>query len=580
MPSSQARFLDRTTPPHVATLVAQSAIAALAMNVFLPSLPSMATYFQTDYAVVQLSVSLYLAVNAVLQVFIGALSDRYGRRPVMLAALWVFVIATLGTLAGAQCGRVPAVSHAASGRRHRHRSVAHRHPRRAGRRRCRLAHRLCHDGHGGGAHAGPGLGGLLDEAFGWRGSFGLMLVAGVAVLALSWRDMGETRAGGAGSFRAQFAEMPELMRSRRFWGYCATSSFASGAFFAYLGGAPFVGAQVFGLAPAMLGLFFGAPALGYAGGQFRLGRFAARVGIDRMILIGALINFGGMALLSLLYFGGLQTAFVFFGCFVFVGLGNGMILPSATSGMMSVRPHLAGSASGIGGAIMIGAGAALSALAGVLLTTGQRGGTADRDAVRHHRAGGGQHSVCHRRAPARLGLTRGDGFANATGRFAKGTPWRNKTVCRCEAARDSQPDRADAKGFRGAAGRVPALSEPDGKQQPPAFHHRGAGAGARIRAGRDRAVGGRQRKAGVGPARGAWPTRFSPMPRRPCPICGWWGRMPPALRAPFWTCTAPTGKRRNSLARWMRPWAARTARLRLSPVGRGARLSSIIATIT
>ena len=64
MPSAQARFLDSTTPPHVATLVAQSAIAALAMNVFLPSLPSMATYFQTDYAVVQLSVSLYLAVNA------------------------------------------------------------------------------------------------------------------------------------------------------------------------------------------------------------------------------------------------------------------------------------------------------------------------------------------------------------------------------------------------------------------------------------------------------------------------------------------------------------------------------------
>ncbi|CUX81144.1 MAG: DHA1 family drug:H+ antiporter [Roseibaca calidilacus] len=370
MPSAQSRFLDRSTPPHVATLVAQSAIAALAMNVFLPSLPSMAAYFQTDYAVVQLSVSLYLAVNAVLQVFIGALSDRYGRRPVMLAALWVFVLATIGTLLAPNVVvfllfrmlQAAVVTGIVLSR------TAIRDVLGEGDAASRIGYVTM--GMAVVPMLAPALGGLLDEAFGWRGSFGLMLIAGIAVLALSWRDMGETRQGGAGTFRAQFAEMPELMRSRRFWGYCATSSFASGAFFAYLGGAPFVGAQVFGMEPAMLGLFFGAPALGYAAGNFLSGRFAARVGIDRMILIGACINFGGMALLSLLYFGGLQNRFVFFGCFIFVGLGNGMILPSATSGMMSVRPHLAGSASGIGGAIMIGAGAALSALAGVLLTPG------------------------------------------------------------------------------------------------------------------------------------------------------------------------------------------------------------------
>lgn len=370
MPSAQSRFLDKTTPPHVATLVAQSAIAALAMNVFLPSLPSMAAYFQTDYAVVQLSVSLYLAVNAVLQVFIGALSDRYGRRPVMLAALWIFVLATLGTLLAQnvlvfllfRMAQAAVVTGIVLSR------TAIRDVLGEGDAASRIGYVTM--GMAVVPMLAPALGGLLDEAFGWRGSFALMLVAGVAVLALSWRDMGETRQGSGGSFRAQFAEMPELMRSRRFWGYCATSSLASGAFFAYLGGAPFVGAQVYGMSPATLGLFFGAPALGYAAGNFASGRYAARIGIDRMILIGAAINFGGMALLSLLYFGGLHSPFVFFGCFIFVGLGNGMILPSATSGMMSVRPHLAGSASGIGGAIMIGAGAALSALAGAMLTPG------------------------------------------------------------------------------------------------------------------------------------------------------------------------------------------------------------------
>jgi DHA1 family bicyclomycin/chloramphenicol resistance-like MFS transporter len=60
----------------------------------------------------------------------------------------------------------------------------------------------------------------------------------------------------------------------------------------------------------------------------------------------------------------------FFGSILFVGLGNGLLLPSANAGVVSVRPHLAGSASGLGGALMIGGGAALSVLAGALLGPG------------------------------------------------------------------------------------------------------------------------------------------------------------------------------------------------------------------
>ncbi|MEQ8919224.1 MAG: MFS transporter, partial [Roseovarius sp.] len=90
------RFLDRTTPPHVLTLITLSALAALAMNIFLPSLPAMAAHFGTDYSVMQLSVALYLGVNAVLQLFVGAISDRVGRRPVLLAGVAIFLLATLG----------------------------------------------------------------------------------------------------------------------------------------------------------------------------------------------------------------------------------------------------------------------------------------------------------------------------------------------------------------------------------------------------------------------------------------------------------------------------------------------------
>ncbi|MCC5992611.1 MAG: multidrug effflux MFS transporter [Rhodobacteraceae bacterium] len=340
----------------------------MAMNIFLPSLPSMTTYFGTDYAVMQLSVSLYLAVNAVLQLFIGAISDRFGRRPVMLAALLGFILATIGTLLATSAGMflvfrmmqaVVVTAIVLS----------------------RAAIRDVLDDAAAAARIGyvtmgmaivpmvaPALGGLLDEAFGWRGSFVVMLLVGLAVLWLSWADMGETRRETGMTMRATFAELPELIRARRFWGYCATATLASGAFFAYLGGVPYVGTQVFGLSPALLGLYFGAPAIGYAAGNFLSGRYTVRIGINRMILWGCLLGCGAMLLLAGLHLLDWLSVSVFFGCFIFMGLGNGILLPSATAGMMSVRPHLAGSASGIGGAIMIGGGAALSALAGALLT--------------------------------------------------------------------------------------------------------------------------------------------------------------------------------------------------------------------
>ncbi len=364
----QVRLMDATTPPHVMTLVAQAAVAALAMNVFLPSLPRMTEYFGTDYAVMQLSVSLYLLVNAVLQLFIGTISDRFGRRPVMIAALIGFILATVGTLLATTASvflvfrMMQAVVVTAM--------VVSRASIRDVLDEAEAASRIGYVTMGMAIvpMVAPAIGGLLDEAFGWRGSFALMLLAGVGVLALTWRDMGETKLERGGSMSGVLREVPELMRARRFWGYCGTATLASGAFFAYLGGAPFVGATVFGMGPAQLGLFFGAPAIGYAAGNFLSGRYAGRFGINRMILVGCLVAFGGMLGLLILALVTPLGPLTFFGCFISVGLGNGMLLPSATSGMMSVRPHLAGTASGIGGAIMIGGGAGLSALAGAMLS--------------------------------------------------------------------------------------------------------------------------------------------------------------------------------------------------------------------
>jgi DHA1 family bicyclomycin/chloramphenicol resistance-like MFS transporter len=86
MSTPNARFLNRATPPKIVTLILMAGLSALTMNIFLPSLPSMAAWFDVPYAFMQLSVALYLLLSAFLQILIGPLSDRYGRRPVLLVS--------------------------------------------------------------------------------------------------------------------------------------------------------------------------------------------------------------------------------------------------------------------------------------------------------------------------------------------------------------------------------------------------------------------------------------------------------------------------------------------------------------
>jgi len=363
-----ARFLDRTTPPHLVTLVVLASISALTMNAFLPSLPGMAAWYQVDYRLMQLSVSLYLGVSAVLQLIIGPLSDRFGRRRVLLWGLAVFILATVGTLLSptAELFLICRMGQAAV-------AVGMTLSRAVVRDMVDEARAASMIGYITMFMAvvpmlGPIIGGWLDERFGWQANFAMLLVAGVLVLGLAWADLGETARRRPVSLMAQMRDYPELLRSPRFWGYVAASSLASGVFFAYLGGAPFVASEIYGLTPTMLGVYFAATAIGYALGNFLSGRYGTRFGINRMVEAGCIVTVLALGALAAMLALIRVPAEVFFGMFFFVGLGNGLVLPGAMAGSMSVRPHLAGSASGLGGAAMIGGGALLSALAGALLT--------------------------------------------------------------------------------------------------------------------------------------------------------------------------------------------------------------------
>ena len=367
---SQSRFLDRKTQPSMFTLVLLASISMLAMNSFLPSLPSMATHFGTTTAIMGLSVAIYLGSSAVLQILVGPLSDKIGRRPALLWSLGIFIFASFacvfaqdttvfmilrGIQAFAACAMV-------------------------------LSRAIVRDTNDTQASASkiayiamgmaitpmfaPALGGFLDNWFGWQANFWMLGGVGTLIWVLTYFDQGETVPPSTEGFREQLKEYPELLTSRRFWGYCLASAFSGGAYFAYLGGGPFVGSVVFNLGPEQLGIYFGTPAIGYFAGNFISGRYSVRFGIDAMILGGLNIILIGMTLSIILSYLGYASVYSFFGFMIFVGLGNGLCLPNATAGMLSVRPHLAGAASGLGGSISIAGGAALSTVAGAILVPG------------------------------------------------------------------------------------------------------------------------------------------------------------------------------------------------------------------
>ncbi len=318
----------------------------------------------------QLAISAYLALTGALQLIIGPLADRYGRRPVLIGCFIIYLLASLG------CILAPNETVFLGFRMAQAVIVA-------GTVLSRAIVRDIVPGDQAASMLGyvtmgmalmpmvaPMIGGLLETYFDWRMSFVLLLVLASAVLALFYFDLPETNPNKDASFADQFRQYPALVRSRRFWGYAATSAFAAGCFFTLLGGAPYVATNVLGMMPAAMGFSFGTISFGFMTGNFLSGRFATQVGATRMIFLGSLITLFGIALALVLFLVGLGSAMSLFAPMILVGLGNGLVLPSAQVGMLSINPKLAGSAAGLGGALMIGGGAVLSAVTGALLAPG------------------------------------------------------------------------------------------------------------------------------------------------------------------------------------------------------------------
>lgn len=302
------------------------------------------------------SISLYMLAAAVLQVLLGPLSDRLGRRPVILGLLALYAAASALCLVAenitlfliARTGQAVAVGGSV------------------------LASAVVRDMYDGRQAAAklslvasamaiapmlaPMLGGVLETAFGWRSVFVTYAVLGVGLFLWSLRDLGETHAPGP----SRSLNVGALLRERLFWAYVGVQALGVGAFYMFLTGAPFVAADVFGLEPAQIGIALGSTTVGFMLGAGLSARLVERIEPMRLILVGRVLPIFAVGAAVLYYkAGGVSVAPLFLSTVV-AGLGNGLSLANANAGALSVRPDLAGSASGVGGAIALGLGAVLS----------------------------------------------------------------------------------------------------------------------------------------------------------------------------------------------------------------------------
>jgi len=360
--------MNKTTAPHIITLVLAASLGPLAMNVFLPSLPGMTEFFAVSPAVAQLSVSIYLFAVAALHLLTGPLSDKFGRRPIIIYA---FMVMILGTII---CIYATTIEWFLFGRVLQGFSSAGLVLSRA------IARDISEDsetvrliayitmGMSMAPMLGPVIGGYLDEFYGWQASFYLTLGFAILALLLIYFDLGETNKHKHSSLSSQITEYPELLRSRRFWGYTFSATFSSGAFFIFLGGGPLVADKVFGLSPAEYGLYFMFVSIGYFLGNYVTSKISHQITPPKMIVLGNIVAAAGLSIAVFIEYAGYISPIIFFGFVFFVGFGNGISLPSANAGVVSARPKLAGSASGLAGSIQLGGGGLLAMIAGNIIS--------------------------------------------------------------------------------------------------------------------------------------------------------------------------------------------------------------------
>jgi len=346
-------------------------MSSLSLNILVPAIPSMVAKFATEPANVQLTVSLYLMGLAFAQLVFGPLSDRFGRRPVLLGGLSLAFLASTAAIfatniASLITARVAQSLGASTGQTIGRAIIRDLYDREHAASMIGLVTSVVVLM----PMAAPLIGGILDTLFGWEAIF--VFVAALSLTVFLWAAIAlpETRkvataASEPGHFRADLAA---LAVSPRFFGYALCAGLGSAPFFSFLGGGPHVVVTMLARTSAEYGVWFFLPSFGFMAGNFAVSRLTARFGINVLIWWGIVFTIVGCLFNALVYVAlpGWEMATLFLPQII-IGFGNGLLLPTSVAGAVSIRPQVAGTASGMTGCIQMAIGAAAAQLGGLIV---------------------------------------------------------------------------------------------------------------------------------------------------------------------------------------------------------------------
>jgi len=337
------------------------ALLPLSTDLFLASLPGIRAYFDVSVSQAQLTLSIFLVGFAISQLVYGPLSDRFGRRPVLLAGVAIYVAASVvcvgaqsmeGLIAARFFQAVGACSGAVIGRA------------------------IIRDAYGATGSArmlgyitagtaatpvfGPMIGSLLTVSFGWRANFVLLVLVSVALLAVAALRLPESnleRDPRATGLRELLTNYATIMRNRQFVGYSLCVAFSYAAIFSYISGASFVLIDVLGVPARYFGFLFGGAVICYIASNILIGRLVQRTGVDRLVGIGTALAAMGGTLMAALAFAGVQSVAAVILPMMLVLFAAGFTMPGSTAGAIGPFSRMAGAASSLVGFTQMAVGA-------------------------------------------------------------------------------------------------------------------------------------------------------------------------------------------------------------------------------
>jgi len=360
---------------YVALLVALGSFGPLTMSIYTPVMPSVGVDLGAGADGVKLTLTTYMLGFAVGQLFYGPLSDRYGRRPVLLGGLIFFTAATFGCSFAPSIGgliglRVLQGLGAASG------SVL-------GRALTRDAYTFQEMplvmswislGQNIAPSLAPTLGGFLGEWAGWRATFWFVGAFGTILLVVALVGLRETN-----EYRSDRIDLGkllrgsgEMLRDHQFLGNVLTLGFAFAINFGMLAGVPFILQETLGFSPREFGLIVLLSVAGFTAGTLVNNRLVGRVAPIVIMRASGWFHVAALSVMAILSLSGVVTWWAIVGPYMVLSFGTGMIVDNANAGAIGMFPRLAGTAASLAGLAQMGMGAMGTVTVAILTLIGSR----------------------------------------------------------------------------------------------------------------------------------------------------------------------------------------------------------------